>query len=299
MTAHVPANTALYLDATAGLRLVRPLAAKTLLSVAAATMTKRINTAQHVKVLSAVHQAVISGDDEAFYFWLAINRHALFHPARTAGALDMGGASVEAAFQDQSAKWSPYQFTFKGRHYTIVTFSWLGGGLDQARVTMNGYFPSNRAVCFPRGLWSAYATRFQPKVNYHFAACEHNAEAFLSQQLAHRRDFRRMTMLLSTKPAMPWFASAGFYFVVRDLKANSVMQLKQHAMRYNGQSWQAVKKQGGVAVPLIYLEQKLFSAAYQYAFLSFLLQQHTDRVSFQKNIDWTAGVALNHFFHWH
>ncbi len=287
LTSQVPSETRLYVYGTGGLRMVRPDAAEKALEVVANTMIANINS--HSGPLGSVNHAVISGDDEAFYDWVGVNIDHLQKADATVGALDLGGASVEAAFEDVSNQMSHRVLEYHGHSYNIATYSLLGGGEDQALAAIDGYIPNNRAVCFAKGVWSTAATRQQEPVGYDFDACKQNASTFL-QQFNDKESLSKLSAFVGQSDGTKWVAFSGFQYTADFFGAKTVEGLSDAAKQFNGVTWaQLIDRYPDKS--LVYLQKYDFVAAYAYALLHWL-PVDTNNVSFVDGADWTSGVAF-------
>lgn len=143
-------STPVYVLATAGMRLLNPERSTAIVQSADAAL-ERILGEEHGAEYT---MRVISGEEEGFFGWLAVNylmdgfvnRHKHAHQ-HTWGFLDMGGASTQIAFEPKRG-WGAgiprepddglIDFNLKMtdgtyRAYTVFVATWLGYGTNKAR----------------------------------------------------------------------------------------------------------------------------------------------------------------------
>lgn len=144
-----PAAVEVTLLATAGLRMIqkaKPAAARRILNSARGAIAASGNRVGDV--------AVMSGTQEAAFAWLDAN--ALQKDAGAVfgetGTIEIGGASAQIAFASPGATNQPaITLRVNGRPYRIVALSYLGLGLDAARMSM--YQATGGAKpCYPNSL---------------------------------------------------------------------------------------------------------------------------------------------------
>ncbi len=292
----VPNNTKMFIYATAGMRLVRVNAANLAMQEIAHDLTTQL------KLKTAnVSAKVISGNEEALYDWLGINSTNLIANTNTTGILDLGGASVEIAFQDRTNNPNDFiHFTFHDQPYYIATHSLLGEGADQARASMNGNFPTNRAICYPNGVWSNEAVGQQKTINYNFNTCENNANAFLKNNMITKKLEPIHQLLDKQQVRMTWSAISGFKYTADFFNAQSPSELQNNASAFNGINWKDFiakdKASHQSPTPRQFLQSYDFNAAYNIALLDHLLNTNNPQVHFTAGVDWTNGVAFYYFF---
>lgn len=143
-------DTPLFLMATAGVRLLEPVAQKGLLREICSYA--RDNTKFSLPDCD-LHIQVIPGETEGLYGWIAANYllggfdnpqdHAHGQGHHTYGFLDMGGASAQIAFAPNTTESEKHaedlkllrMRTINGQpaEYKVFTTTWLGFGVNQAR----------------------------------------------------------------------------------------------------------------------------------------------------------------------
>lgn len=146
VAAKVPADqqaqTPVYFNATAGMRVMSPLTSENdYRSIHAWLQSHTPFDIKEVKT--------IPGQYEGLYDWLALNylRGALINKTSTAGIGDMGGGSVELAFNTTSTS-DPnvVALNIDDKEYHIYSKSYLGLGQDFNREQL-----TNTPVCYPAG----------------------------------------------------------------------------------------------------------------------------------------------------
>lgn len=286
-------GTPMYVDATAGLRLVRKDAANMALQTAALALQKDLH------LTLTPNYSIISGAQEAFYDWVGLNLTQNNTTDSESGVLDLGGASAEIAFDAPSAKASQSTFDLKvftplyqGKRYHIVAQSLLGEGEDAAMASIDGTTPNARAACFLQGTWGAEATGTDSAVHYDFTACKNDTiQFFTANQLTHK--LQLLHQLLSDNPQSNWQAISGFAYTAGFFNASSVSALEANASQFQDTTWAQALKQYGAPQ---YLQKYFFAAAYSDALLQLCLNTAQPEVQFSKGVDWTNGVAFDHFF---
>ena len=163
--------------ATAGMRLVPPDIARVIYQSVRGTITRNGFAVRQV--------ATLSGQNEGLYAWADVNYLAGNFQAGsvTQGIVEVGGASSQVAFVTSSTQ-DPNVVTprINGVHYPVFSISYLGLGLDQARLAMINDSASggvNASVCYPNdttGSLSAYDAnignlKISPKGSHFSAAC--------------------------------------------------------------------------------------------------------------------------------
>ncbi|CAK9299150.1 unnamed protein product [Gordionus sp. m RMFG-2023] len=127
-------GTPLYIMATAGMRLIEPLQQEAILS----DCRRDIATKYPQLVFPPSHIQIISGTMEGVYAWIAINYilgkfdahddESILETKQTVGILDMGGASLQIAFQVPVN----YSTALLGRYSSNLTDK-----ISQAKVILN------------------------------------------------------------------------------------------------------------------------------------------------------------------
>lgn len=130
-----------YFFSTAGMRTVNPihqeLIYKNIENYLNANTTLRI---QNIRT--------ISGKMEGVFDWIALNcLKKKFNSSNTEGVIDMGGASVQVAYDNNAPFRHTLQVKIGSASYFVHSNSYLGIGADQ----MRSQFTAN-ADCFPKGL---------------------------------------------------------------------------------------------------------------------------------------------------
>ena len=141
-------NTPLYIYATAGMRLLHnnnPAAEKAIYKSILLTAQKDFPEAK---------AQTIPGEDEALYDWLVINQltgKLGHHNDQTLGAMDMGGASTQIAFNlvKPNNNKNIREFKLAGVTYHLFNASFLGLGQDQVVEQLEKN--STLANCSPTG----------------------------------------------------------------------------------------------------------------------------------------------------
>ena len=132
-----------YLLATAGMRVVSPVLQKNVYN----HLKKYIKEKTKFKIETIT---TISGRHEGVFDWITYNylTNRLF-TGKTMGILDLGGASVEIAFETNKPIFNPddkVEFKIGPKKNTVYSHSYLGLGQELA---MSQY--ANEPSCFPKG----------------------------------------------------------------------------------------------------------------------------------------------------
>jgi apyrase len=91
----------------------------------------------------------LSPEEEAIFGWLDVNYllNNFQNHSPTIGSIDIGGASMEIAFEDKTNNRNDTSITIDNQRYTVFSANFLGLGADEARKTMA--FESNANTCYP------------------------------------------------------------------------------------------------------------------------------------------------------
>ncbi|XP_043287899.1 ectonucleoside triphosphate diphosphohydrolase 5-like [Venturia canescens] len=135
-------RTPFLLKATAGLRLLPPKKAERILD----ECKKLINVSGFLVTDDSV--SILESDDEGIYGWLTVNylsdRLSYNISKNTSAALDLGGGSTQVTYAKNNSG-SPdldnhiHTVNVFGRNISVYTDSYLGMGMDAARVTILTY----------------------------------------------------------------------------------------------------------------------------------------------------------------
>lgn len=132
-------RTYIFLYATAGMRLLsEPQQSKILAE------TRKIFVSWPFRFLEPSWARIISGVDEGVYGWMTanylLNNFEKNDPSATVGALDLGGASTQITFVSETPL-PPHlggtSINVGKTTYHLYSVSYLGYGIDQARITKN------------------------------------------------------------------------------------------------------------------------------------------------------------------
>lgn len=134
-------DVALYFFSTAGMRTVNPaqqeLIHKNLENYLKANTNLRIQDI-----------GTISGKMEGVFDWIALNcLKKKFNSSNTVGVIDIGGGSIQVAYEDNSLSSHTVLVKIGSASYFVHSHSYLGIGAD----LMRSQFTAN-ANCFPKGL---------------------------------------------------------------------------------------------------------------------------------------------------
>lgn len=108
----------------------------------------------------------IEGRDEGLYTWLDYNfiQDNRFESGVTEGTLEVGGASAQVAFATSSTGSNIRTYELLGKNYNIYSVSFLGFGVNQARVKLD--LLASADSCYPTGYVSSTTPAFSGNFNY-------------------------------------------------------------------------------------------------------------------------------------
>lgn len=230
----------------------------------------------------------LSGKMEGLYAWLDVNylANTFQSHAPSIGTLEMGGASMQIAFETSNTSKPEALTTVKvaGQAYTVFSKSFLGLGQDQARGQMN-LLPAFES-CYPLG----YETG-QSKGAWDFSQC-----ASLYNQVIHAHQVKEQMI-----PTMdqPFYAFAGAYYTYQFFDADKTpdqANLEKRIRAICSKPWEDLKKD----YPNVddqYLSSYCAHAAYVNDLFYDALQIQGKQLNVvnqvnQQNIDWALGAVL-------
>jgi Golgi nucleoside diphosphatase len=124
----------LFLKATGGMRLLERSKADRLMK----TVREFLSDAENCP-FKFVSAEIISGEQEAVFSYITTNYNlgTLSTPSKTAGALEMGGASMQVVFRPATAiQDNEFQFYMAGERQSVYAKSYLRFGVDDAMKRM-------------------------------------------------------------------------------------------------------------------------------------------------------------------
>jgi hypothetical protein len=98
------------------------------------------------------HAATISGADEGRYAWVDVNylNRAFDGPGPTTGIIEVGGASAQIAYATEDKQHAGVEtLAIGGRHYAVLSVSFLGLGQNEARRAMIAASGTAMNPCYP------------------------------------------------------------------------------------------------------------------------------------------------------
>ena len=163
----------------------------------------------------------ISGADEALYGWIAVNYlHGTLGTKETLGALDMGGASTEIAFEVSDMKDSNKVFHYKDKSHYLYAKSFFGLGQDKVRESVTS-LKKTRQVCYSNGYWPIQLTG---RGNYKYSHAE--CKSILSNHLANSDYKLNETRIIAEKnPTTHFIALSAFYHIAEFFLRKDNLQL--------------------------------------------------------------------------
>lgn len=235
------------------------------------------------------HIETISGKMEALYGWLDVNYLAQHfqNNTPTQGAIDMGGASTEIAFETQANSQSDdvVSFALNGRQYAVFAKSFLGLGQDKARDAMT--ITTGAESCYPAG----YQMTPTSKGQFNFANCSP-----LYAKLIESKKVAEQMMPLTQQSVV---AFSGAYYTYNFLAADQTPDqsaLENRIMAVCTKSWDQLKEDYR-SVAEKYLSSYCANAVYMDALFYSTYHIRPGQLSVatkinQQDIDWTFGAML-------
>ena len=252
-----PHTTALYLMATAGMRLVPTAEQKAIYDNVKQTLGNTDYT--DVKTVGT-----IPGYQEGEFGWLAINYNTNDHsfpaPWHTTGALDLGGASTQITYEHSPnaiAKVDPSDIqtlTIGNNQYTVFAHSFLGFGQDQARTTIMPFYHHDFSACYPKN----YSDDGQPELGTSTGFSWNKCSAEIKQYVRQNHINQIVPFDATTKS---FTAFSGYAFTLQFFNANNPNELEAAAKTQCTQSWQQFQGAHQGVDPK-YLANYCFNAAY-------------------------------------
>ena len=201
---------------------------------------------------------IMSGAEEAIYGWLAVNHLLGFK--ETAGAIDMGGASIQVAFETHRRDRLDHQHQIyvNGRRYTIYAVSLLKFGVNEAKRRLSKSMNVEKSAnpCYP---FQYQGDGFVGSGS--FLECSREIEKRLVKNL-------ESVVTRKTASIPVFYAMASFYYLNSffGLPENSSQEQIEHATAdFCRRSWQELKEKYGDNQ---FLSNYCFFGAYQHLFLS-------------------------------
>jgi hypothetical protein len=228
---------------------------------------------------------VISGEDEALYDWIAANTDYLLSSQKqvaSVGILDMGGASLEVAYeipQDQVGD-GVRLFKFRDRTYPVYAKTYLGLGLDQTVQSMNAAFQNDPNVCYPKNTWGD--DLLSDSTGFNYASCEANSLRYLQDYSVEPVKSQEIVFK----------AFSGFYYVDAIFQHSTAQAFSDTVNARCQLNWNDFILADNHQTALPYLQVACHQGVYLETLLKNALHVPVTNVAFESNLDWTKGVAL-------
>jgi Golgi nucleoside diphosphatase len=311
----------IYLNATAGMRLVPKKQQKKIYNA--------INNAINFKIKHSKNkwknvQAVktIPGWQEGLFDWLSLNYENIKSKTATSGALDLGGASTQLAFDIKNSHYSNLisktkddkkvvKLKLNNKKYKIFSISFLGLGQDQARENILKTSPNSFYYCYPKdtifnepkstsgvapassGLAIVSRGAFMPMV------CNWAANRVLDQKDVYSKVNQYLTIELTSQYNDKKFvAFSGFYYTSDFFnKAQNLQDLSNSIKEKCKDNWSEFKA-NNPGTPSKYLINECINGSYTKQLLHYGYKfpiNNSDKIKFTSDVDWTKGAALYYF----
>jgi apyrase len=283
----VMAATPLWLEATAGMRLVEEPARGAVLASVRETLA--------ASPFDFRGAEVISGEAEGLFGWISVN-YLLGHlqrggPFPTVGALDLGGASTQIAFLPVDFPRADGAAVHLGSTtYRVYAHSYLGLGQDQAREAVGS------PACYPAG----YPLPGGEAGSGDYAACREAIRRFLARPCAAAP----CSLMGVYQPPLygEFFAFSGYSYAASFFglgQSLSLPDLETRTRSFCASTWESILADhpGGAEDP--YLPRYCFNGAYVVTLLTdgFGFPMDTRAVVVPrkvqgKEVDWTLGALV-------
>lgn len=276
---------------------------QTPLTVLATAGVRKLPISQQKAILENVRQFLhryqfqvkavktISGWLEGIYGWITVNalKHLLNTQLITEGALEMGGASTQIAFETPSRNEYVHTFQIANNIYRVFSYSFLNLGQNQALVQLNKY--GDVSYCYPKDY--SYSNDEVGRFNYR------KCRAIVAREV---NSFHVKQIVPAISRRMIYAAFSGYYYTFNFFKANSsLLKLMVKTIGVcDFNSWEQLKNEYPNQ-PDKYLSQYCFSATLILNLLrnevgyGFKDNYHNLAVCEKinnKNVDWVYGAAL-------
>ncbi|KAL4574997.1 hypothetical protein LXL04_021837 [Taraxacum kok-saghyz] len=291
---HIPKNaiksTSLFLYATAGVRRL-PVADSDSLMTNAWLIIKNSSF-----ICKREWVKIISGTEEAFYGWIALNYHTRMlgdkYKKETYGALDLGGSSLQVTFENNDYTNTTLNVTIGQVNHRLSAYSLSGYGLNDAfeKTVVHLLKKNPEKVTHP-----CLQTGFKEK--YYVGKSKNPVELIGAPNWEECRNLAKSTLNSSDfsnkLTSGNFYAMSGFYVVYRffnltpDVPLDDVLQ---KGREFCEKQWE-VAKSSVPAQPFI--EQYCFRSPYIVSLLREGFGVRDSQVKIGSGgITWTTGVAL-------
>lgn len=235
----------------------------------------------------------ISGNEEALFGWLAVNYHlGTLQNDNPVGMLDIGGASVQIAFEVKNpnpsiAKFN--SFTLYDKNYTVFTQSFLGLGQNEMTHQL-----LDSSVCFA----NQYPLPDGQSGNGNAFECEADIARLINS--VHKTNMI-VQPILAVNPVNTWYAIGGISY----LAESKPFQFSEHMLSNNEflnqannlacqSSWDDLTRQ---YPNNDYIDTYCLLPSFYYALMvdgyGLSANEKIHVVPSKENLDWTLGVVLH------
>ena len=307
-----------YLNATAGMRLVPKKQQKKIYKAIKNSLSSSYNwKAGSIKT--------IPGWQEGLFDWLSLNYENIKNGKATSGALDLGGASTQLAFDTKNMPSSDLtsktkddkkviKLKLNNKKYKIFSISFLGLGQDQARGRILKASPDSFYYCYPEdaifnepkstnGVTPAPSDyNIISKGKFRPMNCRWAAKIVLNQKGVYSKVNKLLTPELTSRHNDKKFmAFAGFYYASDFFdKSKNLKELSNSIKEKCKDNWDDFQKSNQVtpAIPTKYFINECINASYALELLHYGYKfpiNNSDKIQFISDADWTKGAALYYF----
>lgn len=294
-----------YLNATAGMRLLPKNQQNNIYNAIKNSLSSSYNW-------KAGSIETIPGWQEGLFDWLSLNYENIKNGEATSGALDLGGASTQLAFDTKNIPASDLtsktkddkkvvKLKLNNKKYKIFSISFLGLGQDQARENILKTSPNSFYYCYPKG------TPIQVSSNYYIISqgnfrpmnCRWAAKRVLDQKNVYSKINKFLTPELTSKHNDKKFmAFSGFYYASDFFdKSKNLKDLSNSIKEKCKEKW-ADFKTNNPETSSKFLVNECISGSYALELLHGGYKfpvNNSDKINFIKDVDWTKGAALYYF----
>ena len=255
----------------------------------------------------------IPGWTEGLFDWLSLNYDNIKYNKATSGALDLGGASTQLAFDIKNINSKKFASQSKDdkkvtkiklnkKNYEIFSISFLGLGQDKAREHILKTSPNSFYYCFPKDTPVTLNTsgfniisqgKFRP------ALCSWAAKRVIDQNDVYAKVHKYLTSEVTSKFNNKKFNAFSGFFYTSDFfdKSKNLKELEKSIRGKCTKNWNNFKKNNLDTKPE-YLINECINGSYALELLhngyKFPVNR-SDKVQFIPDADWTKGAALYYF----
>lgn len=217
-----PADVEVYFYATAGMRLVDDKKQADLFQL----IRDKIKSSTPFQNIA--HVGIISGEQEGYFDWLAVNYDNLIDGSPTSMVMDLGGASMQVSVElghDPDHYRLPYKtYDILGHPRHVSSVSFLGFGLELVLSRVSNYWQQSYNVCLPERYTADYIDNPE-NVDFSYEACRGVFSHYIRSRGEYNANFKHLFRLINDHPNMPITGLDNFYFVMSFFNADNPVAL--------------------------------------------------------------------------